>query len=69
MLEEIRGMLEIAATVARSTSRLLLCLQAALLLLGDTFALLGMHAESQLEVAENKGEERREGNVNFVKLR
>jgi hypothetical protein len=28
-----------------------------LLLLGDTFALFGMHAESQLEVAENKGGE------------
>jgi hypothetical protein len=29
---------------------------------------LGMHAESQLEVAENKGEGRREGSVNFVKF-
>ena len=27
-----------------------------------------MHAESQLEVAENKGGERREGNLNFVKF-
>ena len=29
---------------------------------------LGMHAESHLEVVENKGEGRREGSVNFVKF-
>ena len=27
-----------------------------------------MHAESHLEVAENKGKERREGSVDFVKF-
>jgi hypothetical protein len=31
-------------------------------------ALLGMHAESHIEVIENKEEGRREGSVDFVKV-
>ena len=44
-----------------------LSLQATSLLLRDALALFRMHAESHLEVVENKGEGRTEGSVNFVK--